>query len=283
MALGKGLGSLIPTRDSITATSNKVSNSNLQIEEVNPSLIQVNPHQPRQKFNPSDLEDLINSIKIHGIIQPLVVTRRNNGGFELIAGERRLRSARVLNLPVVPVIIRDSNEQQKLELAIIENIQRKNLNAYEEAVAYARLLNEFNLTQEDVARRVGKSRSTIANLMRILDLPQEVREANSEERITEGHARTIASLETESAQLQMLKKILEHGLSVRESESIVREQKPSNKSKLFNPIVSEYEEKLRDFFGTKVYIKKQGQKGEIKIPFSTNEDFKTIIDKLFKR
>ena len=125
MALGKGLGSLIPTRDSITATSNKVSNSNLQIEEVNPSLIQVNPHQPRQKFNPSDLEDLINSIKIHGIIQPLVVTRRNNGGFELIAGERRLRSARVLNLPVVPVIIRDSNEQQKLELAIIENIQRK--------------------------------------------------------------------------------------------------------------------------------------------------------------
>jgi ParB family chromosome partitioning protein len=283
MALGKGLGSLIPSKEDASvykdpqASQTKVAVKG-QIREVSPKDITVNPHQPRKNFNPGELDDLMNSIKIHGIISPLVVTEKN-GVYELIAGERRLRSAKTLGLPTVPVIVREAQEQEKLEIALIENVQRKQLNALEEAFSYERLLNEFSLTQEEVAQRVGKSRSSVANTLRILELPAEVRQAIMDEKITEGHARAIASLPSQEAQLVLLKKIIENKISVRDTEGEVRKVKGFTK-KTLDPVVVEYEEKLRDALGTQVIIKKKGQKGVITIPFSTLADFKDITDTL---
>lgn len=276
MALGKGLGSLLPQKQQVNPM---VASLREGITELSLDVIDVNPHQPRRRFDHTELEDLINSIKVHGIIQPLVVSPKEGGRYELIAGERRFRSAKALELPVVPVVVRNAKEQEKLEIALIENIQRKNLNAYEEALAYSRLVNEFNLTQEELAVRVGKSRSTVANTLRILTLPEEVQEAIMNEQISEGHARAIASLPTITAQLQMLKKIIENKISVREAEKEASAFKPF-KSKVFDPLVIEYEEKLRQSLGTKVVLKKSGNKGEIRIPFSSLEDFKSVIDKL---
>lgn len=281
-ALGKGLGSLIPSKESSSKPSPVVEEALAvagSIVELDPSNIHVNPHQPRKNFNPSELEDLMNSIKIHGIIQPLVVTQREDGSYELIAGERRLRSAKTLGLKKVPALIRNAHEQEKLELALIENIQRKQLNPLEEAISYRRLLDEFNITQEEVAIRVGKSRSVISNMVRLLDLPMEVQQAIMDEKITEGHARAIAALESPSAQLQLLKKIIENKISVRDTEEQVRTLKGTPK-KAFDPIIAEYEDVLRKALGTKVTITKKGSSGEIKISFSSMDDFKDIIRKL---
>ncbi|MCC6639029.1 ParB/RepB/Spo0J family partition protein, partial [Candidatus Falkowbacteria bacterium] len=173
MALGKGLGSLIPQKpSSAVSVAPAVIDSKDIILQLDPQKISVNTHQPRTHFDPSELENLMNSIKVHGIISPLVATKRADGSYELIAGERRLRSAKALGLPTVPVIIRDVKEQEKLEIALIENIQRKQLSAIEEARSYERLLSEFNLTQEEVSKRVGKSRSSVAHTLRLLELPQ---------------------------------------------------------------------------------------------------------------
>ncbi len=281
-ALGKGLGSLIPSKESTSKLSPVVEEALAvagSIVELDPSAIHVNPHQPRKNFNPSELEDLMNSIKIHGIIQPLVVTQREDGSYELIAGERRLRSAKTLGLKKVPALIRNADEQEKLELALIENIQRKQLNPLEEAISYRRLLDEFTITQEEVAVRVGKSRSVISNMVRLLDLPMEVQQAIMDEKISEGHARAIAALESPSAQLQLLKKIIENKISVRDTEDQVRSLKGTRK-KSFDPIITEYEDVLRKALGTKVTISKKGSSGEIKISFSSMEDFKDIIRKL---
>lgn len=284
MALGRGLDSLIPKKSRPTYGDEKpsaalVGLSSNSILDVSPEEIHVNPHQPRKTFGTADLESLINSIKVHGIMQPLIVTKRVDGGYELIAGERRLRSSKVLNLPTVPVIVRDAKEQEKLELALIENIQRKNLNALEEAIAFQRLIDEFNLTQEEAAVRLGKNRSTIANTLRILTLPEEVKQAIMDEKISEGHARSIASLESISMQLQLLKKILDNSLSVRDTEKEVQSVKKF-KTKAFDPAVIESEEKLRNRFGTTVTVKKQGTKGSITIPFANAEDFQSLLNKL---
>jgi ParB family chromosome partitioning protein len=168
-ALGRGLGSLIPQKQSIT--EQVVPEARTIVLEVSVDDIVENPRQPRHHFSPADLEDLIGSIKEHGILQPLVVTR-SGSGFELIAGERRLRASRTLGLKTVPVIVREADEQQKLELALIENIQRQDLSPVEEAIAYKALLDEFNLTQEEVGKRVGKSRSNVANIVRLLELTE---------------------------------------------------------------------------------------------------------------
>ena len=284
MALGKGLGSLIPSKEESPAVHEAQQHVGLDVSgsilEVSPEKIKVNPHQPRKVFQPRELEELINSIKVHGIIQPLIVTAKGDGSYELIAGERRLRSAKTLGMKTVPVIIRDAKEQEKLELAVIENIQRKQLNALEEAVSYERLLHEFNLTQEEVANRVGKSRSTVANLLRIIELPEEVRQAIMDEKITAGHARAIASLESPSQQLQMLTKILTNDINVRDTEREVRNVKGGGQKQQFDPLVVEYEEKLRQKLGAKVTITKSGNKGEIKITYNSLEDFKDITNSL---
>ena len=287
MALGRGLDALIPKRSKDSNSSPVIKSANdalQQVIQVAPSLIQVNPHQPRKNFNSAQLEELINSVKIHGIIQPLIVTKQSDGSYELIAGERRLRSAQALGLPTVPVIVREAKEQEKLELAMIENIQRKNLNSLEEAISYYRLIEEFNLTQEEVARRVGKSRSGVANTVRLLSLPEEVKQAIMDEKISEGHARSIAALQSPSEQLLLLSKILSHQLTVRETEAQVRHRKKfsakGGSASGGDPSVMEFEEKLRIKFGTPVEIKKSGAKGEIKLRFTSGDDFQEIINKL---
>ena len=168
-ALGKGLGSLIPQRQ--TLTEQVLPHSHREVLELAPDRIRENPRQPRRHFSSAEMEDLVHSVKEHGIMQPLIVTRAPGGDYELIAGERRLRAARMLGLPTVPAIAREATEQEKLELALIENIQRQDLNAWEEALAYRALIDEFRLTHDDVAARVGKGRSSVANILRLLDLP----------------------------------------------------------------------------------------------------------------
>jgi len=285
MPLGRGLNSLIPQKTVKTKFSNETINkidAQNQILDVEIEKIQVNPHQPRQRFDHSELEDLIESIKAYGIIQPLIVTQLEGDNYQLIAGERRLRAAQTLNLKTVPVIVREAKEQEKLELALIENVQRKNLNALEEALSYKRLLDEFNLNQEEIAKKIGKKRPTIANTLRLLNLPQKVQQAILDEKITEGHARTIASLESEKEQLAFLNKILQNKLSVRQSEDQVKKVKVKGHIRKIetDPVKLEQENKLRDVLGYQVKIKDKGKGGEINISFNNNEEFQGIYKKL---
>jgi ParB family chromosome partitioning protein len=290
MALGRGLDSLIPKKTRTVDYSTQPgrvasvddytsSDQGLRILEIAPDQIQVNPHQPRKSFHSAELENLMNSIKAHGIMLPLVVTKNEDGTYELIAGERRLRAAKALDMPKVPVLVRSAKEQEKLELALIENVQRKNLNVLEEAIAYQRLVDEFDQTQEQVAKQVGKSRSAVANILRINSLPQEVKQAIIDEKITEGHARALASLESISAQLQLLKKIIDNSLTVRDAEHQAQGMKQF-KSKSFDPVLMDLEEKMRHALGLKVSIKKRGGKGTVTINFESPEDFDSLLRKI---
>lgn len=288
MALGKGLDSLIPRRPrnvdfsapaNLNDSAASSDDSGQRILEISPDQIQVNPHQPRKSFHSADLESLINSIKSHGIMLPLVVTKKDDGSYELIAGERRLRAAKTIGLAKVPAIVRDAKEQEKLELALIENVQRKNLNPLEEAIAYQRLVDEFDLTQDQVAVQVGKSRSAIANILRMNSLPDEVKQAIIDEKITEGHARALASMESFTAQIQLLNKIIDNSLTVRDAEKQASGLKKF-KSKTFDPVVMDLEEKIRNTIGLKASIKKRGGKGTVTISFESPEDFDTLMNKL---
>lgn len=285
MPLGRGLDSLIPRKTVVTKFStdeiNKIDDKN-KILDIEIEKIQLNPHQPRQKFNHEDLEDLINSIKVYGIIQPLIVTRVDDNNYQLIAGERRLRSAKVLNLPTVPAIVREAKEQEKLELAIIENLQRKNLNPLEEALSFKRLMDEFNLTQEAVSQKIGKKRSSIANTMRLLALPEEVQKAILDEKISEGHARAIASLENIQDQKELLRKILRNQLTVRDVEAQVKQVKIKGTGQALktDPVLLEKEDKLRGILGYKVAIRKKNKGGEVAILFNSQEDLNEIYRKL---
>ncbi|MEI7620101.1 MAG: ParB/RepB/Spo0J family partition protein [Candidatus Falkowbacteria bacterium] len=285
--LGRGLSSLIPNKINNTYSEFDIKeNDGLEISGrskityIDPSKIVANPYQPRQNFSDSGLEDLVRSIKEHGIIQPLVVTRVE-GGYELIAGERRLRSARTLDLKEIPVIIREANRQKKLELALIENLQRENLNPVETAIAYNQLINEFNLTQEDAAVRVGKSRSAVANSLRLLQLPAEVQLALIEKKISEAHAKYLLGLESPAKQLSVFKKILHQGLSVRDTDQLIKNIGGTKGAQ----VKSDYrdrsrEEKLSHFFGAKAEIKRQKQGGQIVISFAGDEDLDEIIKKI---
>ncbi len=276
--LGKGLGALIQ-RPSQKILQEK--NETQKILELSPESIHVNPYQPRKNFDESGMSDLIESIRIHGIIQPLLVTQSQEG-YELISGERRLRAAKKLNLLAVPVIVRRAEDQEKLEIALIENIQRKNLNPLEEALAYAELIEDFHLTQEEVGKRVGKNRSTIANSLRILTIPESIQEAIAQGKISEGHARSIASLETAEEQIALFKKILEKNFTVRDVEYYVRvkKQKGNKTEKTKDSNLREKEELLEEKFSTKVTIQKQGRKGKIMIAFYSDEEFAHILDEL---
>ena len=197
-SLGRGLSSLIPPKGvSISATQEAGSkDSGERISEVSVDQIKANPHQPRQQFDRESLEDLINSIKVHGILQPLVVVKVQ-GGYELIAGERRLRAAKTLELSRVPVVVRTASEQEKLELALVENVQRQNLNPIEKASGYQLLVDEFSLTQEEVSKKVGQSRAAVANTLRLLSLPATIQNAISEGELTEGHAKVLLSVSSD--------------------------------------------------------------------------------------
>ncbi|PIR94284.1 chromosome partitioning protein ParB [Candidatus Falkowbacteria bacterium CG10_big_fil_rev_8_21_14_0_10_39_11] len=285
--LGRGLGSLIPNKK-ITEEVVSQQHRDLLIDESDKILqvpldkIDVNPMQPRRVFDHSELEELINSIKEYGVIQPLIVTKQGDR-YELIAGERRMRSSKIAGLSTVPCIVREADEQEKLELALIENVQRQQLNPIEEALAYQKLMDEFNLTQEEVAERVGKSRSSIANRLRVINLPEEVQKALVDGKITEGHARVIAGFETDEKQLNFLEQILNYNFTVRDAEQESRKLTKRGKSKSreqLDPTTEAAKEEIRDALSTKVSVTKKGGRGQIVIDFYSEEEFNDIVFKI---
>ena len=280
-ALGKGLGSLIPGAGSekkVTLTERIIPEARQEVLDVAIEKISPNPRQPRHHFAPADLEDLMGSIKEHGILMPLVVTR-SKGGYEIVAGERRFRASKALGLKTVPAIVREATEQQKLELAIIENVQRQDLNPVEEAIAYKALIEEFNLTQEEVARRMGKSRSVVANTVRLLDLSEEMLDALRQAKISKSHARTLLSEPNGIKRDQMFHVMLSGKMTVREAEKTAGSKKPSAK-KVKDPNVLAHEERLREFLGTRVEIQERGGKGKVMIHFYSREELYDLLDKL---
>jgi ParB family chromosome partitioning protein len=286
--LGRGLSSLIPNKlneenkDLPGEIKNLVAEDEQRVKRVALADIESNPLQPREHFDYGELEDLVNSIKQYGIIQPLVVSPLPDGKYQLIAGERRLRAAQVLELAKVPCLVRNARELEKLELALIENIQRTNLNPIEEARAYKKLIDDFSLTQEEVAVRVGKKRATIANVLRLLELPPEIQQGLKEGQITAGHAKAILAAESEVERTNLFKKILKFNLNVREAESAVKKVKVRSHERIIakDPDLADKEEQLRNALNTKVSINKKGDGGTVTIDFYSTEELNGIINKI---
>lgn len=277
-ALGRGLGSLFSQAP--TLTEQVIPTAKGQLLEIALEKIVENPRQPRRHFSPAQLEDLIGSIKEHGILQPLVVTVLDDG-YELIAGERRFRASKALGLKTVPAIVREANEQEKLELALIENIQRQQLNAVEEALAYKALIDEFSLTQQQVAERVGKQRSTVANIVRLLDLDESMLEAIVDGRLTKSHARTLLAEADPDRRQQLFEQMLRGDVSVREAEARVgatstrRRKGPEE----VDPNILAHEKTLRERLGTKVKIRERAGRGTITIDFYSREELMELLDR----
>lgn len=296
--LGRGLSSLIPNKQpqdsqnsqaqsrddfsahTISAGDESIRGDNFVIE-VDVNQIVANPHQPRHQFDSEKLENLAQSIKMHGIIQPLIVSKNGNK-YELIAGERRFQASQRIGLKKVPVIIREASELQKLELAIIENIQRHDLNAIEEGKAYQKLSDEFQMNQEEVAVKMGKSRSLVANKIRLLSLPVEIQRGLIEGKITEGHAKAILSLDNPEKQRALYELILKSNLTVRQVEEKTREVsvKSYNRSKSVDPETKKLEEELVGMLGTKVRVNKSGDGGKIVIEYYSQEDLDSLLEKM---
>jgi len=275
--LGKGLDALIPAGSQTTTTSAS------GVAQVAVDLIQRNPRQPREKFDINELENLAASIREHGVIQPLIVAPGKNGIYVLIAGERRLQASRKAGLKTVPVVIRNATDQQLLELAIIENVQRADLNAIEEAEAYQNMAKEFKMSHETIAQRVGKSRVAVTNTMRLLDASAAVKQALVDGQISEGHARAILTLSAK-AQEELLKKIISLDLSVRTTEMLARKysgQKPATKKKSASSAdVNDIEKRLRSNLGTKVALKYSKKGGTVTIYYYSDEELDTLLEKL---
>ena len=280
--LGRGLSSLIPPASGKNYWSAESTNAKKgePVEKIPVTKIVVNPHQPRERFERQGMEDLVASIKVHGILQPLIVSETPRG-YELIAGERRLRAAKLANLADVPAIVRSVTNQEKLELALVENLQRQNLNALERAKAYQRLVDEFSLTQDEVAKKVGQSRPAVANTLRLLGLPSDMQAALREERISEGHAKVLLGITDQKARQQLFKKILEEGLSVKSSDT-QRQITVKKHTRTFRDEVEikAKEARLRSVLGTKVKINSRGKGGSISIDYSDAEELEGLVRKL---
>ncbi len=288
--LGRGLSSLIPQKVNKAGTtqsgealvhviSEEDKNKVLQIEVEK---IKVNPMQPRKNFSETELNELVDSIKKYGIIQPLIVTEKN-GDFELIAGERRLRASKILGLEKIPVIIRDASSQQKLEVALIENVQRENLNAIETALAYRKLIDEFSLSQEEVASRVSKSRPSVTNTLRLLNLPDEIQAALIEGRISEGHAKLLVGVDNEAKRMALFRKIVHSGLSVSDTYDETRRLGGTKQARIkINYADKDKEFAFREFFGTKVEIKRKGKGGQVILDFFSDEELSAMVEKVKK-
>ncbi len=291
--LGRGLDSLIPDTATVSnkeATETKVVEKIVEkvVEKKVETLVSItevepNRQQPRREFNEDSLMELAESIKQHGVLQPLLVQKRE-GYYEIIAGERRWRASKLAGVKKIPVIIKDYSEQEIVEIALIENIQREDLNPIEEAMAYKRLLQEFNLKQDEVAEKVSKSRVTITNSMRLLKLADEVQQMIIDEMITSGHARALLSIEDKEKQIEIANKIFEEKLSVRETERLVKSitnPKPEKVKKVYNDelVYRDIENKIKDKIGSNVSINRKSQnKGKIEIEYYSVEDLERIVD-----
>ena len=262
--LGRGLDALIPRAAPTT-----------DVPEIPLERIARNPHQPRNRFDDAETAELAASIALHGVLQPVVVRVAADGGYELIAGERRLRAARIAGLTHIPAVIRESVEGEQLELALVENLQRQDLNAIEEAGAYRELIDRFALSHEEVARRVGKSRAAISNALRLLDLTVETREAIADGRITEGHGRALAALTVPELQRAALLIVIERHLSVRQTEELVRRKRdsaPSRRTGTISDDLSDLEAQLRGLLATRVGIVRTRRGGRLVIDFYSDEE-----------
>ena len=284
--LGRGLGALLEDNDEKEKISGSGATIRGSISEISLDQIEVNPFQPRTDFKEEALEELAESIRIQGIIQPITVRALSENEFQLISGERRFQASKRAGLTKIPAYIRTADDQQMLEMALIENIQREDLNAIEVALSYQRLLAECNLKQEQLGGRVGKNRTTVNNYLRLLKLPPDIQIALRDGKISMGHARAIISIENVDTQLDIFKKILSEDLSVRKVEELVRalsdKQAPEPKKEVNNdPEIVKMQHKLTSHFGTKISIKADANnKGEIKIPFVSTDELNRIIDLL---
>ena len=276
--LGRGLGALIPTFTP-------------GVEAVDVDLIVSNPHQPRAYVDPESLSELAESIREHGVIQPLLVTRvQPEGGgpavYQLIAGERRLQAARLAGLARVPVVVKEATSSEVLELALVENLQRADLNPLEEAQAFRRLVDEFGLTQESIAARVGRSRAAVANALRLLSLSDDLKASLARGEISEGHARALLGIPNETQRRQAWQKVVERGLSVRETEALVRHWPAAARTKSPrrrpDPEVAELEERLRAALGTRVSLRRGRRGGRLTIHFYSDEELQALLGRLLK-
>lgn len=250
--------------------------------------IEVNPFQPRQHFDPALIQELADSIKVHGIIQPITVRRLSRNQYQLISGERRYQASKIAGLAYIPAYVRSADDQQMLEMSLIENIQRENLNPIEIALSYQRLITECNLKQEELGDRVGKNRTTVTNYLRLLKLPPDIQAALRDNRVSMGHARAIINVENPDSQLFIFKKMVNEDLSVRKVEELARQiaagstpAKPTKAAESVPREISQLQSKLSSHFGTKVKVNSDGKRGDIRIPFLSVEDLNRILD-IFK-
>lgn len=263
-ALGKGLGALIPEEPEGRGILD------LPVNEV-----KSNPYQPRSKVDTGGLEELMNSIKQKGVVQPIVV-RKTESGYELIAGERRLKAVKALGYSTIPGIVREASDSEVLELALVENLQREDLNPLEEALAFKCLIDEFGFSHQEIGKKVGKKRSTVTNRLRLLQLPHKIRKYLLEGRITEGHARALLMIPNKSKQLEVCLRIVDKGLTVRDTERIAKAKE--RKKREPDPDILPIEEALKNKFGTKVKVVKGKKKGRIEIEFYSDTDLERILD-----
>ncbi|MFV0506209.1 MAG: ParB/RepB/Spo0J family partition protein [Bacteroidales bacterium] len=278
-ALGRGIGSLIPRE-----AAEKIAT----INEIEISSIVANPYQPRLEFDDELIEDLANSIKELGIIQPLTLRQTGDDEYQIIAGERRFRAAKKAGLKKVPAYIRTADNDEMLEMALVENIQREDLNAIEVSLSYQRLIDEFSLTQDALAKRVGKNRATVANFLRLLKLPPAIQKGVRDKEITMGHAKALLPIEDEDTQLMFYKQILAHDFSVRKTEELVKNLDENNdnedKKNIQSKVTSEYDSSIKELFGkkAKVLLNANG-KGRIVIPFASESVLKALLEEIHKK
>jgi ParB family chromosome partitioning protein len=284
MALGRGLDSLIPDMQSFDNTAG--SESTLKdFFHCEIGLIRPNRFQPRLRFSQDELIELSDSIRTQGVLQPLLV-RRAEQGYELVTGERRLRAAKLAGLDAVPVILKEISDAELLEISLVENIQRENLNPMEEAEAYHRLMTEFALTQEQAAERVGKSRPAVANFLRLRQLPEPIKASIMDGLLSMGHARALLGLDSPALQAAAFRQVMAKSLSVRQTEALVKHLKQERQAPAPKPESSlqhhlqDVSEQLSRHFGTKVQIKRKGQKGRVEIEFYNDEDLNRLLDLL---
>ncbi|ANW97539.1 chromosome partitioning protein ParB [Thermoclostridium stercorarium subsp. thermolacticum DSM 2910] len=274
--LGKGLGALLDTDNILSGDSGVME---LKIIDIEP-----NKEQPRKNFDQEKLQALAESIKQHGVVQPIIVKKQDKG-YTIIAGERRWRAAKLAGLKTIPAIVKDLSSRETMEIALIENLQREDLNPIEEAEAYQKLMDEHGLTQEALSKLVGKSRAAIANSVRLLSLPDKIKDMLINEQLTPGHARALITVEDPERQIKLAEEIIEKDLSVRETEKLVNERKNEKKQKrkaAKDPTILDIEEKLKSILGTKVELRHNKNKGKIVIEYYSNDEFNRIIEFITK-